>query len=80
VTRLHVGVANGTWLVDLADDGARVVVKGGVNAPPGVFRVEADGLAVLREHLAPVRLGARRLAGTTRAAQRLGCRRPPVLR
>lgn len=51
VTRLHGGVANSTWLVDLADGGgAQVVVKGGVNAPPGLFRAEAEGLGVLREH------------------------------
>jgi fructosamine-3-kinase len=49
VTRLHGGVANSTWLVDLAD-GSRVVVKGGLNAPPGLFRAEAEGLVVLREH------------------------------
>ncbi|MEY9842591.1 fructosamine kinase family protein [Streptacidiphilus sp. EB103A] len=49
VTRLHGGVANSTWLVELAD-GATVVVKGSLSAPPGLFRAEAEGLGVLREH------------------------------
>ncbi|TJZ97401.1 fructosamine kinase family protein [Actinacidiphila oryziradicis] len=48
VARLHGGVANSTWLIDLAD-GTQVVVKGGLNAPPGLFQTEADGLNVLRE-------------------------------
>lgn len=47
-TRLDGGVANSTWLVDVVG-GGRVVVKGGVDAPPGLFRAEADGLAVLRD-------------------------------
>ena len=48
VTRLHGGVANTTWLVDLVD-GRRVVVKGGLDSPPGLFEIEADGLKVLRD-------------------------------
>lgn len=52
VTRLHGGAANSTWLVDLAD-GGRVVVKGGPSAPDGLFRAEAEGLKVLREHGLP---------------------------
>ncbi|MCC9312264.1 fructosamine kinase family protein [Kitasatospora sp. RB6PN24] len=48
VTRLPGGVANSAWLVQLAG-GGRVVVKGGPASPPGLFQVEAEGLATLRE-------------------------------
>ena len=52
VTRLRGGAANSTWLVELAD-GDKVVVKGGPSAPEGLFRAEAEGLNVLREHGLP---------------------------
>ncbi|MFJ9842587.1 fructosamine kinase family protein [Kitasatospora sp. NPDC101155] len=48
VTLLHGGVANSTWLVELAD-GGQVAVKGGHGTPPGLFRAEAEGLAALRD-------------------------------
>lgn len=45
VTRLHGGVANSTWLVDLVD-GTRVVVKGGVNALRGADPGHREAICV----------------------------------